>query len=107
MIRRKGRRRSLGEVDFATLQWIHWFNNHRMLEPIGDISPMEHESLYWLARAANDTVELQSTRATQCQRERRSGETHECTDSLCAVRGTGYTACAGRRGGASESCADI
>jgi transposase InsO family protein len=56
VIRRKGPRRSLEDVEFATLEWVHWFNNERLLEPIGDIPPVESEGLYWLERAANDTV---------------------------------------------------
>jgi transposase InsO family protein len=56
VIRRKGPWRSLEDVEFATLEWVHWFNNERLLEPIGDIPPVEFEGLYWLERAANDTV---------------------------------------------------
>jgi putative transposase len=58
VIRRKGPWRSLEDVEFATLEWVHWFNNHRLLEPIGDIPPAEFEGLYWLERTANDTVGL-------------------------------------------------
>ena len=61
VIRRKGPWRSLEDVEFATLQWVHWFNNHRLLEPIGDIPPAEYEGLYWLERAANDTVGLKES----------------------------------------------
>jgi len=56
VIRRKGPWRCLEDVEFATLEWVHWFNNHRLLEPIGDIPPAEFEGLYWLEQAANDTV---------------------------------------------------
>jgi len=38
--------RSLGEVDFATLEWVHWFNEKRLLEPIGNIPPAEFEALH-------------------------------------------------------------
>ena len=34
------------DVELATLEWVWWFNNHRLLEPIGDIPPAEHEELY-------------------------------------------------------------
>ncbi len=61
VIRRKGPWRSLEDVEFATLQWVHWFNNHRLLEPIGDIPPAEFEGLYWLEQAANDTVGLKES----------------------------------------------
>lgn len=37
----------INDVEFATLEWIHWFNNRRLLEPIGDIPPAGYEMLYW------------------------------------------------------------
>ncbi len=37
----------LEEVEFATLEWVDWFNNRRLLEPIGDIPPVEFEQLYY------------------------------------------------------------
>jgi transposase InsO family protein len=61
VIRRKGPWRSLEDVEFATLEWVHWFNNDRLLEPIGDIPPAEFEGLYWLEQAANDTVGLKES----------------------------------------------
>lgn len=61
VIRRKGPWRSLEDVEFATLEWVHWFNNSRLLEPIGDIPPAEFEGLYWLEQAANDTVGLKES----------------------------------------------
>ena len=39
--------RSLEEVEFATLEWVDWFNNRRLLEPIGDIPPAEFEAMYY------------------------------------------------------------
>ena len=47
VIRRRGPWRSLEEVEFATLEWVDWFNNRRLLEPIGDIPPVEFEALYY------------------------------------------------------------
>jgi transposase InsO family protein len=57
VIHRKGPWRGIDDVEFATLEWVDWFNNRRLLEPIGDIPPAEFEGLYWLEQAANDTVE--------------------------------------------------
>lgn len=34
-------------VEFATLQWVSWFNHHRLLEPIGYILPAEAEANYY------------------------------------------------------------
>jgi hypothetical protein len=41
VIRRRGPWRSLEAVEFATLEWVDWFNNRRLLEPIGGIPPAE------------------------------------------------------------------
>jgi transposase InsO family protein len=46
VIRPNGPWRSLEEVEFATLEWVDWFNHRRLLEPIGDIPPAEFEELY-------------------------------------------------------------
>ena len=47
MIRRRGPWRSLEAVEFATLEWVDWFNNRRLLEPIGGIPPAEAEACYY------------------------------------------------------------
>jgi transposase InsO family protein len=39
--------RNLEEVEFATLEWVDWFNNKRLLGPIGDIPPVEFEQMYY------------------------------------------------------------
>jgi transposase InsO family protein len=46
VIRKSGPWRNLEEVEFATLEWVDWFNNRRLLEPIGNIPPAEFEALY-------------------------------------------------------------
>ncbi len=35
------------DVEYATLEWVEWFNNRRLLEPIGNIPPAEYEKLYY------------------------------------------------------------
>ena len=47
LIRRMGPWRSLEAVEFATLEWVDWFNNRRLLEPIGNIPPAEAEARYY------------------------------------------------------------
>ena len=37
VIHRRGPWRSCEAVEFATLEWVDWFNNRRLLEPIGNI----------------------------------------------------------------------
>ena len=38
---------SFEAVGFATLEWVDWFNNRRLLEPIGNIPPAEAEEQYY------------------------------------------------------------
>ena len=47
VIRRRGPWRNLEDVEFATLEWVDWFNNRRLLEPIGNIPPAEAEARYY------------------------------------------------------------
>ena len=47
VIRRRGPWRSLEAVEFATLEWVDWFNHRRLLEPIGNIPPAEAEARYY------------------------------------------------------------
>ena len=47
VIHRRGPRRSFEAVEFATLEWVDWFNNRRLLEPIGNIPPAEAEERYY------------------------------------------------------------
>jgi transposase InsO family protein len=47
VIWRRGPWRSLEAVEFATLEWVDWFNNRRLLEPIGNIPPAEAEAAYY------------------------------------------------------------
>ena len=44
VIRRRGPWRSLEAVEFATLEWVDWFNHRRLLEPIGNMPPAEAEA---------------------------------------------------------------
>ncbi len=47
VIHRRGPWRSRESVEFATLGWVDWFNNRRLLEPIGNIPPAEAELRYY------------------------------------------------------------
>ena len=47
VIRKRGPWRNLEAVEFATLEWVDWFNNRRLLEPIGNIPPAEAEARYY------------------------------------------------------------
>jgi putative transposase len=47
VIRRLGPWRHLEAVEFATLDWVDWFNHRRLLEPIGYVPPAEYEARYY------------------------------------------------------------
>jgi transposase InsO family protein len=47
VIHRRGPWRSVEAVEFATLEWVDWFNRRRLLEPIGNIPPAEAEERYY------------------------------------------------------------
>jgi putative transposase len=47
VIRRRGPWRSLETVEYATLDWVDWYNNRRLLEPIGNMPPAEAEARYY------------------------------------------------------------
>jgi transposase InsO family protein len=47
LIHRRGPWRSFEAAEFATLEWVDWFNNRRLLGPIGNIPPAEAEVAYY------------------------------------------------------------
>jgi putative transposase len=47
VIRQLGPWRSVDHVEIETLVWVDWFNNRRLLGPIGNISPAEFEEVYY------------------------------------------------------------
>ena len=47
VIHRRGPWRNLEAVEYATLEWVDWFNNRRLLEPIGTIPPAAFEKAYY------------------------------------------------------------
>ena len=46
VIHHRGPWRNLEDVEYATLEWVDWFNNRRLLEPIGNVPPAEFEMQY-------------------------------------------------------------
>jgi transposase InsO family protein len=55
VIHRCGPWRSFEAVEYATLEWVDWFNHRRLLEPIGNIPPAEAEDQYY---AAADNIDM-------------------------------------------------
>jgi putative transposase len=46
LVRRRGPWKALDEVEYATLEWVDWFNHRRLLEPIGYVPPAEFEAAF-------------------------------------------------------------
>jgi putative transposase len=46
IIRRRGPWRGVDDVEFATLTWVAWYNAHRLLEPLGYVTPAEFEQAF-------------------------------------------------------------
>ena len=47
VIHRRGSWKSFDAVEFATLEWVDWFNNRRLMEPNGNIPPAEAQDRYY------------------------------------------------------------
>ena len=47
VIHRRGPWRHIDAVEYATLEWVDWFNHRRLLEPIGNVPPAELEQAYY------------------------------------------------------------
>ena len=54
VIHRREPWRSFDAVEYATLEWVDWFNNRRLLEPIGNIPPAEAEANFYAALEKSD-----------------------------------------------------
>jgi putative transposase len=51
-IHRRGPWKGLEDVEFATLEWVAWYNGSRLLEPLGYVPPAEFEKAYHDRQAA-------------------------------------------------------
>lgn len=58
LINKCGPWKSREAVELATLEWVHWFNHQRLLEPIGYIPPVEAEANYYRQLANSETVSV-------------------------------------------------
>ena len=56
VIRRRGPWRGVEDVEFATLAWVAWYNDDRLLEPLGYVPPAEFEQAYYDRQTAPDSV---------------------------------------------------
>ena len=55
LIHRRAPWKTKESVELATLEWVSWFNHHRLLEPIGYIPPAEAEANYYRQLASQNT----------------------------------------------------
>jgi putative transposase len=55
LIHRRAPWKTKEAVELATLEWVAWFNHHRLLEPIGYIPPAEAEANYYRHLASQTT----------------------------------------------------
>jgi putative transposase len=58
LIRKQGPWRNLDDVEYATLEWVDWFNHRRLLEPIGHIPPAELEGMFYREQASAEEAGL-------------------------------------------------
>ncbi|NIQ91913.1 MAG: IS3 family transposase [Deltaproteobacteria bacterium] len=56
LIYKDGPWRGAEQVELKTLDWVDWFNNRRLFEPIGNIPPAEYEALYYQQREVTAMV---------------------------------------------------
>ena len=56
LIHRRAPWKTKESVELATLEWVAWFNHHRLLEPIGYIPPVEAEANYYRQLASQTTT---------------------------------------------------
>jgi transposase InsO family protein len=61
MIRKRGPWKNLDDVEYATLEWVDWFNNSRLLGPIGYIPPAELEDVYYREQALAEEAGLKQS----------------------------------------------
>jgi putative transposase len=56
VIKRRGPWKHGEAVELATLDWVDWFNNRRLLEPIGYVPPVEFEAAYYQSQSSQAEV---------------------------------------------------
>ena len=64
LIRRRGPWRGIDDVEYATLEWVDWFNHRRLLEPIGHVPPAEFEKAHYLKAERRDEARISHASST-------------------------------------------
>ena len=58
LIRKRGPWKNLDDVEYATLEWVDWFNHRRLFETIGHIPPAEFEDMFYRGELPADEARL-------------------------------------------------
>jgi transposase InsO family protein len=58
LVRRRGPWKGIDQVEYATLEWVDWFNHRRLLAPIGHLPPAEFEAAFWREEDPSSPVRL-------------------------------------------------
>ena len=56
VIERQGPWRNMEAVEYATLEWVDWFNHRRLLGPLGYVPPVEYEAAYYRSQGSPAVV---------------------------------------------------
>jgi putative transposase len=56
----RGPWKTIEAVEIATLEWVSWFNHHRLLEPIGYIPPAEAEERYYRSKEVQEQSQAET-----------------------------------------------
>jgi putative transposase len=67
LIHRRAPWKTREAVELATLEWVSWFNHHRLLGPIGYIPPAEAEANYWRQQRGNAVIANGPRQAAEAQ----------------------------------------
>jgi len=95
VIRRRGPWRGIADIEFAPLEWVHWFNTIRLFGHLGyNIPPAEHEAHYYAA-SGQLTFRTQLTESLQhTQADSASGTKGLCVIShRCPSKSATYPSC--------------
>jgi putative transposase len=60
LVRNRGPWRGLDDLEYATLEWVDWFNHRRLFEAHGQIPPAEYEEIYNSQKASGQQAETQT-----------------------------------------------
>jgi hypothetical protein len=50
--------KGLEDVEYATLEWVVWYNTQRLMEPLGEVLPEEYEERSYRAQSDSSALVL-------------------------------------------------